>query len=243
MNKNQCIDAKRSHLLRFNDYEQKIIGAVSVQTISEDEVKCSFKKQVFQNGETKNYDAYLVLKQKNDSWFIISESDELTDKNLSKSNTNNSSIPSNAVQGDFDGDGKNEFMWIEKPKISDGDMNCEGDCNCYIVFSNSNLPKIKVEYCIGGDPINEGDLNNDGADEIGLLPTWFTSCWRDYSVWTYRSGRWKEAVESISTHCNQWELGIHPIEKDKNNPDFVIIHYSEMTEDDIVVNTKKVKVR
>jgi len=35
-------------------------------------------------------------------------------------------------------------------------------------FSNNDIPSIKIENCIGEKPVNEGDLNNDGKDEIEI---------------------------------------------------------------------------
>ena len=67
-------------------------------------------------------------------------------------------------------------------------MDCIGDCVCYIKFSDPTIPAITTNgYCISGIPDNLGDLNKDGKDEIGLVPDWFTSCWRCYYVWTLKN--------------------------------------------------------
>lgn len=148
-----------------------------------------------------------------------------------------------SVEGDFNGDGKREFMSLEIPKLGEDDMSCVGNCESTIVFSDKTIPTIKVDNCIFGSLVNEGDLNGNGSDEIGLLPGWFTSCWHTYLVWTFKKGRWIYAVDPISTHCNQWEKGADAIEKDNKREGYVIIRYSEITDADFVILSKSVKIR
>jgi hypothetical protein len=159
------------------------------------------------------------------------------------STASNIAIPKDATEGDFDGDGKKEFVWLVSPKINADGTDCEGDCDCYLKFSNPSIPNVTVQQCIGGAPVNHGDLNNDGSDEIGLLRDWFSSCWSGYLVYTLEGGKWINAVETFSTHCNQWEAGVIPIEKDKANPGHAIIRYSESTDDSIVLREKSVLVQ
>jgi serine/threonine protein kinase len=153
------------------------------------------------------------------------------------------SHPADAVNGDFNGDGKLDYMWLEKPKLSPDGSECIGECISYIKFDDPSIPSIEVLGSIGGIPSNQGDLNKNGTDEIGLLPDWFTSCWRDYHVWTFKNGAWISAVEPFPTHCNQWENGIKPIEIDLNRNGNVIIRYSESNSDfEIVTKSKSINV-
>ncbi|MEZ4951929.1 MAG: hypothetical protein R2784_21420, partial [Saprospiraceae bacterium] len=99
----------------------------------------------------------------------------------------------------------------------------------YIKFSDSSIPSISIKSCIGGQPTNLGDLNNNGSDEIGLLPEWCTSCWRNYYVWTLKNNQWIYAVDPFSTHCNQWDEGVTPIEIDYQNEGYVLIRFTDMT--------------
>lgn len=162
-------------------------------------------------------------------------------------NKKESSIPAEAVIGDFDGDSITEYVWLVPPKFpkeqnEDNFGDCDGLCECYLMFSNDKIPPIKLENCIGGTPVNEGDLNNDGADEVGILPQWWTSCWRNYQVYTLRNNKWKYVVAPFPTHCNQWEEGVDAIKKDNSKQGYVIIHYSLFTDEDIVVLSKSVQV-
>jgi hypothetical protein len=151
-------------------------------------------------------------------------------------------IPKHAIKGDFNGDGKLDYMWLHTPKLTANEMDCIGECNSFIKFSDPTIPSIKVTNCISGHPSNAGDLNKNRTDEIGLLPGWFTSCWRDYYVWTFKNGAWIKAVEPFSTHCNQWQDGIKPIEIDKKKQGNVIIRYSDHTGERIVTKSKSIKI-
>ena len=127
--------------------------------------------------------------------------------------------------------------------VNPEELACQGECTSHLRFSNPRLPAISKVNCIGGAPINLGDLNGDGGDEIGLLPEWFSSCWTNYFVYTCRAGKWAELVKSFPTHCNQWEAEVKPIEKDSAKPGNVLIRYSESTDTAIVLRTRSVAVQ
>ena len=151
-------------------------------------------------------------------------------------------VPKDAVKGDFDGDGRAEYVWLAAPEVTD-EMECKGECTSYLRFSKATLPAIAQANCIGGQPGNLGDLNGNGGDEIGLLPEWFTSCWAEYYVYTYRAGKWEQLVKPFSTHCNQWEADVKPIEKDPTHPGHVLVRYTDFNDTTFAVLTKSVPVR
>lgn len=54
---------------------------------------------------------------------------------------------------------------------------------------------------------DEGDLNGDGINEIGIIPGYTTSACRTYLVYTFKDHRWKLLYE-ISSHLGDRERGI-----------------------------------
>lgn len=237
--KNICLENKLVFFKAHADFHQMVVGGVQTEKQEQDVYKCTFLKRVTYGGKSADFTSYLIFLKTSSGWKITTEGDETTDFNLSKAPT----VPEGAIKGDFNNDGKVDYAWLVAPKLANDEMSCIGDCISHIRFSDKSIPEIDIENCIGGVPENLGDLNNDGSDEIGLVPGWFTSCWRDFLVWTLKSGSWGFALQPISTHCDQRDQGINPIQIDKNNPGNVIIRYSELTDDGIVIRSKSIPIR
>ena len=225
--KNRCIESKLTFFRLNQDFYQQIYGDIRTVSIDSNEFKCTFVKRITLNQKTNDYTSYLVFKKINEKWLVVVEGDLVTDKNL-KAQKEKIIIPKDAVSGDFNGDSEKDYMWLEIPRLKEGQMDCIGECKTYIRFSNPSIPSIKIENCIGGELKNLGDLNDNSTDEIGLLPSWFTSCWHAYHVWTFKSNKMIYAVEPFSTHCDQWSENIVPIEKDIDIKGNVIIRYSDI---------------
>lgn len=124
---------------------------------------------------------------------------------------------SDTIIGDFDGDDAEEIATVQNIKYyntEDSSINWEA-CQCVIEFSNVSIKTLIVETCTEGVFKNEGDLNDDGKDEIGILPGWISSGCRQYHVYTFRDNEWVQICEPIENSYNMREAGIVLIEKDK----------------------------
>lgn len=154
----------------------------------------------------------------------------------------NDTIPKDAVKGDFNGDGKPEYIWVVKPKINKDGVDCAGKCSITITCSNPAILPVTIENAIGGTITNLGDLNDDGKDEIGILPDWFHSCWHHYHIYTLTNKHWQEAVPSFPTHCNQWDAGLRPIERAPGKKGYVLIRYSIFKKDSIMTESKIIPI-
>lgn len=152
-------------------------------------------------------------------------------------------VHSHRVVGHFTATDRKESIAVIKPKLNADETGCDGKCVLVLRFSDKHTPPIKIEDCIGGTPVNLGDLDGDGKDEIGILREWFNSCWHNYNVYTFKNGRWEFAVPPIRTHCNQWENGLKPIEKDPVKKGFAKVNYSVMIKSNIITESKIVKVK
>ncbi|MFN5415595.1 MAG: hypothetical protein ACK5B9_00960 [Flavobacteriia bacterium] len=243
----KCLEKKSSFIQKHPDYEQKIIGEILIDTLSENELKCSFVKEVSYASKTKRYAAYLHFKKFDTALKITVEGDETTDLNLQNKKNPLLNSSTFSMDGDFNGDGKKETFTLIKPAFPSEDMvenfgECKGECNCKIVFSDQSMAPIEINMCIGGTPVNKGDLDGDGKDEIGILPDWWTSCWRSYFVYTYKNGNWDYLVAPISTHCTQWDNDFGFIQKHPSKKGYVIIEMSSWENEDIKVKKKTIKV-
>jgi hypothetical protein len=225
----ECIERKIEYFEKYPDYKQKIEGNIFIDTLKDGFVRVNFTKAVIRGDEEERVAAYLVFRKDAETWKIFVESDLNTDRLLSSGGQ----IPANAVEGDFNGDGIMDFMWLEIVGKTE---------ECKIRFSG-NIPPVIVKTCLEGSPVNEGDLNGDGADEVGLLPIWETSCWKGYFVYTFKENQWIEAIEPVPTHCIQWEKNVLPVVKDTARKGYVTVNYSELTDDGIEIKTKTVKMQ
>lgn len=112
-----------------------------------------------------------------------------------------------SVYIDFDGDGKKEYFWIEQPEVIADDMECKGECTCIIRSSNPHVEPYKLESCIDGLLVDEGDLDGDGRGDLGLLPGWFTSCWRGYYLLSWKNCSWRLLIDPMDVYvCDEYPL-------------------------------------
>lgn len=61
----------------------------------------------------------------------------------------------------------------------------------YVKSNNPDLPTIEIYGCGYEKPllVYEGDVDGDGKDEWGYLPTWVNSQWRQYRIYNYDNAR------------------------------------------------------
>ena len=149
-------------------------------------------------------------------------------------------IPEGAVQGDFDGDGKTEYVWLVPPEIDSTDAGCVGACTSYLTSSNPALRPYALESSIGGELTAFHHLGAGQRDYVGIAPAWFMGCWSSYFVLTYRAGGWQLGVKPFTTHCDQWEKDTIPIARDSAHAGRVLIHYTDMAAGDFAVKIKSV---
>ncbi|KJD35745.1 hypothetical protein PW52_08375 [Tamlana sedimentorum] len=180
---NYIIEDKSKLFEKFKQFTQTNNGISELtKNLLENEIKIAFSKKVIVNGKTKYYPSYLILKHTNNYWKITTEGDLITDKIISKNkNTGNTK----KILGDFNGDGKKEFAWIETPKrlvhseyiikedeLEEGEFGILYDdyigCdNSVIHFSDKTIWPITINTT-SGELTNIGDLNNDGSENISV---------------------------------------------------------------------------
>lgn len=183
----EVLKMKAAALQKSPDYIQK--STFVEDFIYNDRIEVFFDKTFTISGKSNTVRSILILARidtAKSEFKIIEESDLPSKKYLKKQDKTISN------DADFNGDGKKEYAEIIAPKIIEEEMNCEnGDCITEIKFSDNSIKNIEINNCIGGMLELEGDLNNDGAEEIGILDDWFTSRWGRYIVYTNKNSTWQ----------------------------------------------------
>ncbi|MBN9336985.1 MAG: hypothetical protein J0I88_03945 [Chryseobacterium sp.] len=116
------------------------------------------------------------------------------------------SAPSNfgeKIEGDFNGDGQTDFATVVKIKEGEGNPVEDGTSDEYEVrFSDKGIIPIKAGCC-NIRLVNEGDLDNDGADEISLFQAPMNGCTYTMTTYSLKNATWEQIVEPflIPTGC------------------------------------------
>ena len=79
-----AIKNKEDFFTKYPDFNQSITGDIMVEKVTENQFKAVFPKRSSFNGKTNDVSGYLVFDRVDNDWKITNESDEITDKNVSK---------------------------------------------------------------------------------------------------------------------------------------------------------------
>jgi hypothetical protein len=217
-----------------------LVGEVNVSSPNQSSARATFIKAVTMSGKAQQYPSYLEMTQSPRGWQVTVEGDGVTDVALQQHG-----LQTGSVLGDWDGDGRLDTLRLVPPKLPRADSpdqawgECEGPCSCTLAFAEHDT--LTIENCIGGTPVNEGDLDGRPGDEFGLLPHWWTSCWHGYQVFGLRGRAWERVVDPISTHCAQWDDGVDAVEKDPTHPQHVIVRSTSMEDHSRIVRSVRVR--
>ena len=148
------------------------------------------------------------------------------------------------IQGNFSENGKKITASVIKTKEAKGNPIEDGmPAEFEIRFSDAKLKPIKAGCC-EIILINEGDLNNDGNDEISVYQAPMNGCTYTMTTYSYIKGNWKKIVQPflIPTGCESLS------EKDLQNRVFqenktVYFLKNDMSEENGKLIKKKVSLR
>lgn len=84
-----------------------------------------------------------------------------------------------------------------------------------LYFNNALIDTLKIENSIGFTVFDEGDLDGDGYNEIGLLNAYPTSSCRMYEVFSIKKNKWK-MLHKVRTHLKDRKDGVDYFKLTKN---------------------------
>lgn len=108
------------------------------------------------------------------------------------------------IEGNFKGDGQIYFATAVKIKEGIGNPVEDGTSDQYEIQFSGNLPVINAGCC-SIRLVNEGDLNNDGTDEISLFQAPMNGCTYSMTTYSLTKGNWKKVINEfmIATGCDE----------------------------------------
>ncbi|MFL9837102.1 hypothetical protein ABS768_06295 [Flavobacterium sp. ST-75] len=153
------------------------------------------KSELENNGELSVWGNYtpVNLKERDISSDVNNEEIELPPVVEEKYNPEEQKI-----NGDFNGDGKYEYAYRVLVNQGEGNPIDKGTPDEYeIQFSDKNMLPVKVGCC-NFKLINEGDLNNDGADELTILQYPMNGCIGNVKTYTVKNNRGKLLISPFT---------------------------------------------
>ncbi|QXP58791.1 hypothetical protein [Olleya sp. HaHaR_3_96] len=181
--KTQVQEDKNLLFEQFPDYRQRILNDELVITKEAGNYLVTFTTRVNYNGIEADYSSYLSVIHKNNVFKILREGLAENDNALDapifpNARKNNESLSKKRkLYGDFNGDNLSDYAYVISPEVpfggkgdiqSNTSVECKGDCNSVVVFSDKTLKPITVNGVYQSQLENLKDLNSDGADEIGF---------------------------------------------------------------------------
>lgn len=166
---------------------QSIVTDIEITDLGDGLMEAAFTKRSNSQKGTHTYPAYLYLRKINGDWLIVKESDKVTDTNVAN---RKKKIPSDAIRGDFDGDGTIDHVWIEGKFDEDGYAIGE----LRLASDRENLKGLTWGSSRGVLLINVGDLNGSNRDFLGCIPL-YDSTWTSYELYAFRNGRWNSMLK------------------------------------------------
>ncbi|MBO4661456.1 MAG: hypothetical protein J5630_02010 [Bacteroidaceae bacterium] len=77
--------------------------------------------------------------------------------------------------------------------------------------------------------VSEGDLDGNGTEEIGIRREQEMGNWQDYSVYTYRNGKWMYLIPTITLYRTHFYEDLNQgqdVVKSTKKKSYVQVHYS-----------------
>ena len=137
------------------------------------------------------------------------------------------SIHDNEAVGDFNGDGIWEKSWVNLADIGDDDPRFAEYVELKLSFTDSKIESANLGEGYGFSLFNIGDINGDGCDDIGMMPSPAVSYFNSFHVWVSDKGvNWHQLLSwpiYTETLCNEHGSNFIPVRRSDSG---IIEYYS-----------------
>ncbi|MFB3387764.1 hypothetical protein [Flavobacterium sp. LAR06] len=117
------------------------------------------------------------------------------------------------IEGDFNGDGKDEFAIITQTKQGEGNPVEDGTPDEYTIsFSNKKLKPIIIGCC-EAQLINEGDLDQDGKEDFSVYQAPMNGTVYEMTTYSLQNSNWKQIIETFLIPTAHKELNNEDLQK------------------------------
>lgn len=140
--------------------------------------------------------------------------DLLLDENIQAALQFINGVKPPSIEGDFNGDGKQEQLWIETTKEN-------GNSSCILRCSDPSIPALEVKQSANGILVAEGDLNGDGVDEFSIVSGKDEKGWSSCQLYTLKKGHWEKAIASFL--IKDWKASEDRIQKGMKRKQITIL--------------------
>ncbi len=139
-----------------------------------------------------------------------------------------------------------QVMVVTSPAVvtNEEEMVCDNDdCATTLFFDDESIAPAYVSDALDLTLHNLGDLDDDGSDEIGGIPEWWTSVWHAYHVLTFKNGQWMKFIPSPTINLEYYfEHPYVPVEKIKGKKGVVLVRNCDFNDGDVQLSENEVKI-
>lgn len=162
LKKSSCLSGKKDMFKKYSNFNQEINGSIEVKEISSNLFRTEFLKTVRFGKKLQDFPSYLEFKKENDKWYIVTEGDLVTDRNLLIRKFKNSEVYEYGIEGT---EMKGTLITKEFYGAPGYGETPEEDEKVYPYILKLDKP-IKIEK----DPNDENTFTVDEISEIQLAP-------------------------------------------------------------------------
>lgn len=123
-------------------------------------------------------------------------------------------------------------------------VECVDSASWRLYSPSGKLAALDIKYARGLYIVDEGDLDGNGTDEIGIRREQEMGNWQDYNVFTYHNGKWCYLMPSTTLYHSHFYEDLNygqDAVKSTKKKGYVQVYYS-LFDDDIILSDTIIKI-